>query len=308
MKKRFLLIAIISVFIIGAIVGCGGSAGTGGTGTTATGNLRLLAIDAPPPPGNVEQIFLTVNEIRVHKTGGGWMTISDTPVTLDFLQLVNGVTGILADEELPVGKYTQLRLILERENEIVIDGETYPLVVPSGQQTGVKINLDFEILENEIIEIVVDFDASKSIVWTPGNYKLKPSFRAFKMVLSGTISGVVCDEHGEPIANALVEAIPVVLAEPLNMSKNLDESGEAEEEDEVISIGTLTNEYGQYMLILTEGIYDLQASAEGFVKDGATHKNIQVTPGEAVTEVNFDLVTEEAVVDMVSNIMKLDVK
>ena len=231
----------------------------------AHGRIRIEAFDTPPPY-NVEHIYLTITEVSVHSPESGWRTLVDTAITYDFMQLINGVTAVLCDTMLEPGHYTQMRLTVADTNEIVISGISYPLVVPSGVQTGVKLNLDFTVEPDELIEILVDFDLSTSITWTPGNYLLRPAFRAFKKLLSGTVSGTVRDTAGMGIPNALVEAI----------TANTTTS-------------TLTDSVGAYKLILLEGTYDIRASAEDYTTADTTYTEVEVHAGDNLTGYDFVL-------------------
>jgi len=108
------------------------------------------------------------------------------------LTLRNGASQVLGDRELAVGKYTQIRLIIGAGSNVVIQDTTYPLQIPSGTQTGIKLNSEFDIAAGELYELVLDFDADRSIHLTGnGVYMLKPVIRVQAMVTSGSISGVV---------------------------------------------------------------------------------------------------------------------
>jgi hypothetical protein len=201
---------------------------------TATGQIRMLTFDAPLQM-NADHIYLDIEEVSVHQTEEdteeGWTVIATPDSIFDYLELVNGVKAVLADTALEVGHYTQMRLLLGQENSIVVDGVEHSLLIPSGVQTGVKLNLDFDVNDDEIIEIYVDFNAAKSISHTPDQgYIMRPTFRAFKRVTSGTISGAVSDITSHPIAIASVHAI----------------SGED-------TTTTLTDTLGTYMLIVPTG-------------------------------------------------------
>ena len=234
--------------------------------TSGSGTFKIEIFDSPPPD-SVENIFITIKEVSVHKAGGGWDTLSQPEVTLDFLELINGVTESLVDEPLESGDYTQLRLVVADSNTVVINGESYPLKIPSGTETGIKLNLNFTILDDEIIEVMVDFDASKSIKWTPGNYKLSPVFKVFKKVLSGTVAGSVNNFSGTSIANAVVTAITV--------------SSD--------SVSTVTDSTGAYKLILLEDSYSLEASADGFAGADTTYTGVQVQAESNLTGFDFTL-------------------
>lgn len=252
-SKAFLL--IIFTFII---VGCAKK-------PIGEGRIKVETFDQPPP-SNVEHLYIKIMEVSVQSPTEGWKTIAKPDVAYDFLKLINGTKGVLADTSLKTGHYTQMRLLVSDTNEVVVNGKSYPLVVPSGVETGIKLNLDFDIHGGELTEILVDFDASRSITWTPGNYLLRPAFRAFKKTLSGTISGSVKDTAGVGIPNALIEAI----------ASNDTPS-------------TVTDSAGVYKLILLEGTYNLRVSAEGYIAADTTYTGVEVKAGEHLTGYNFIL-------------------
>jgi hypothetical protein len=119
-------------------------------------------------------IWLTIKEVQVHTTGNSWQTVAQPNARFDFLTLVNGLTKPLELFPLPAGKYTQIRLILAEQdttsgevpafaNEVVINGTSYPVVVPSGTQTGIKCHHPFTIKADEQTEICLQFDISKAL-------------------------------------------------------------------------------------------------------------------------------------------------
>src|SRR5690606_10644983 len=97
----------------------------------------------------------------------------------------------------------QIRLKLGPHNSVVVDGVTEPLKTPSGQTSGVKLNLHETLLPGVAYDIWIDFDAGKSIVATGnGKYNLKPVIRTYADVTNGMIEG-----YATPLA-----ALPVVYA------------------------------------------------------------------------------------------------
>lgn len=251
MKKLLLLV------ILALIMGCEKEPGDG--------RLKIEVYDNPPPV-DAEHIYIEITEVSVHSSDEGWQTLVQSPATYDFLKLVNGVTAVLCDVPLEPGHYTQIRLVVADTSEVIINNISYPLVVPSGVETGVKLSLAFDVEEDELIEILVDFDASKSITWSHPNYLLRPAFRAFKKVLSGTVSGTIKDTAGVGIPNALVEA----------MSGSHTSS-------------TITDSLGAYKLVLIEGTYNLEASADGYTTADTTYTGVVVKAGEHLTGYDFVL-------------------
>lgn len=160
---------------------------------TGQGQLKITMVDAPAA---YDQVNIAVIRVEVHRAGSdsnsGWFTINNNSVTYDLLTLRNGASVVLGNNTLDAGQYTQIRLIIGAGSNIVVDGIVYPLEIPSGEQTGVKLNHQFEIQPGLLYELLLDFDAERSIVLTGnGQYKLKPVIRLIPTIISGTISGKI---------------------------------------------------------------------------------------------------------------------
>jgi len=188
-KYMFLTIAAVATLAVFTIGGCSSSP----TSSNETGTLSVRLVDSPAA---YQQVNISVIRVEVHAAGSdsasGWFTINDVPATYDLLTLRNGASQVLGDRELAVGKYTQIRLIIGAGSNVVIQDTTYPLQIPSGTQTGIKLNSEFDIAAGELYELVLDFDADRSIHLTGnGVYMLKPVIRVQAMVTSGSISGAV---------------------------------------------------------------------------------------------------------------------
>jgi hypothetical protein len=108
---------------------------------------------------------------------------------IDLLSLTNGVLQELGSMPLPVGNYQQLRLVLADNpanpsnanplaNALVLSGSNteIPLTTPSAQQSGFKLQARFDVQSGQVADMVLDFDACRSIVkaGASGRYNLKP--------------------------------------------------------------------------------------------------------------------------------------
>lgn len=198
MKRNTLLIAAVLGGLLLA-VGCSDSS------NPANGTLKINLIDSP---GDFDAVFVQVEGVQVHAAGAdsneGWRTVSAQSGIYDLLTLRNGLSALLVHEQLPAGDYTQIRLLLGPDNSVVVDGVTHDLTVPSGQQSGLKLNHPFTIEGDELYEITMDFDAARSIHMTGnGRYMLRPVIGVMAHRVSGGLRGVVL-----PIdARAWVEAV-----------------------------------------------------------------------------------------------------
>ena len=217
MSSCAILLLVISLY------SCGGSGTPAATGT--------LSIELTDAPGDYLNVFVTIAEIHVHHETGGWETLPelDLPQTVNLLELVNGVMLDLGIAELEAGHYNQMRLILEdsegspdpqdpQDNNILglphpsfnylidANNEDFPLKVPSGGNTGIKLVNGFDIVADQANELVLDFEAHRSIVTKGnGNFGMKPTIKVLETV-NNTVSGTVKGEAGSAVGGAFISA------------------------------------------------------------------------------------------------------
>ncbi|XOV69082.1 MAG: DUF4382 domain-containing protein [Fluviicola sp.] len=141
-----------------------------------TGALRVKMTDAP---GDFDSVFVDIQQVQVHVSNNGWIDLNTNSGIYNLLELQNDITTVLVDTNvLPVGDLQQMRLILGSNNSVVIDSLTFPLELSSQANTGLKLNINTSISPNDLVEVLIDFDAAASIVETgQGTFKLKPVIR-----------------------------------------------------------------------------------------------------------------------------------
>jgi len=176
-------------------------------GASDTGTLRLALTD--DPACGYSAVNVTILKVRVHQSGGaadsdaGWSEIDLSRVPqlqqpVNLLTLTNGNLAELGQLAVPTGKYTQMRLVLEANgstapwaNSVVPVGgsEPLPLTTPSGQQSGLKVDVDIDIASGKVSDMVLDFDACKSIVsaGASGRLLLKPVVSVMPRYASGML-------------------------------------------------------------------------------------------------------------------------
>jgi hypothetical protein len=147
-------------------------------------------------PGNYQQVNIDVRDILINyssDTANGWTSLGSVRTgSYDVLRLVNDRDTLLADAEINTGRIQQIRLVLGSNNTVKVDGQVYPLETPSAQQSGLKLNIHQDVNEGILYKLIMDFDASRSIVKTGnGKYILKPVIRTTLEAMGGSIKGFV---------------------------------------------------------------------------------------------------------------------
>jgi hypothetical protein len=195
--KRLLLLVIVGICIFVMFSGCSKS-----TKTASEGKLRIYLADEP---AEFDAVNIVVSQVSVHTSDAdslsGWTVICDSTQTHDLLELTNGAMALFADHQLDPGHYTQIRLQIGDGSHLILDGSPHDLKIPSGSQSGIKLNHQFHIQQDVTYELLLDFDAEKSIIKKGnGQYQLKPVIRAIAKATSGSISGIVNPTSAEAFA------------------------------------------------------------------------------------------------------------
>ena len=181
----------------------GGVACSNDTAPSETGTLVVRLTDAPSD--DLESATIWVSEVSVNASGGADVIISSTPdVAYDLLDLQNGITATIGTATIPTGTYHQVRLlvdsarvVLKAPNTFSGGSNTAKLNVPSGSQTGIKVNISppVDVAEGQTV-LVVDFDVSRSFVFqgppnNPNGVQFRPVLHATVTDAAGSISGTV---------------------------------------------------------------------------------------------------------------------
>jgi hypothetical protein len=200
----------------------GGIASPSGPGS---GTLRLALTDAPGC--DYKAVNIKVEKVRVHQSStagdadAGWHELAVPPTSpqpVDLLTLTNGLLQELGQLPLPAGRYTQLRLVLaESGNSLKLaDGAVVPLTTPSGQQSGIKVNVDIAVAADRMADFVLDFDACKSVVVAgrSGKYLLKPQLTVIPRYVNGVLGYVDASLANGAVTASLQQGGVVVRATP----------------------------------------------------------------------------------------------
>jgi len=266
-----------------------------GSVPNGSGRLKLLITDKPFPFSFIESATVTLTRVEARQAEatsqpagieddaedeGGFITIFEDEAgkSFDLMELRDGRTDLLADATIPAGAYTQMRLIVTAGEVTLTDGRSFPLKVPSGAQSGIKLNFKFEIAADEETVLLLDVDLSRAFTPIPGGhiddvstietFHFSPSIamRLIEVLEAGSISGVVTDSSQQTLAAVAVTAF--------------------KDGQEVTSTATLGD--GTYTLAgLATGTYRVEFSLAGYAD--AAVDDVSVTAGQITADVNAAL-------------------
>ncbi|MEJ2540915.1 MAG: DUF4382 domain-containing protein [Gemmatimonadota bacterium] len=285
-----------------SLAGCDDS-----TGVDNTAELTVLLTDAPSD--YVEEAMVDIGFVELVGGAGGPVVLTDdgTDGMVNLLDLQNEATLLLADAEIEAGSYAQLRLQVEAASVTLKEGYTFndgsttqALSVPSGAQTGIKLNLHAGDPEGESgsVEIapgqsvlVLDFDVNQSfrLQGNPetaaglSSVSFQPTLRVIVEDVAGSIAGTVSTSV-DPIPEGFLEGL-VISAEPVE--------GTILEPYQTETATAVTEADGSYTLyFLVPGTYEVSVQPpEGdWSVNPADAPSIEVGEDEDVFEVDFEIV------------------
>ena len=195
---------LASLAVVMLASACGGDGGS-----SAMSSVQVSLTDTPIE--DADNVVVSVSGVAFKPEGSAPEVIeSFTPRSIDLLQYQNGRTAILLqDTPMQAGRYQWLRLIIDtqpvvRDSYIVINGNECELNVPSGAETGLKMNRPIDVPADGSLALTIDFDLRKSVHAPPGQasgacttgYVLRPTLRLVNDANVGAIDGTVSFEAG----------------------------------------------------------------------------------------------------------------
>jgi hypothetical protein len=214
-------------------------------------------------PAAYSAVVINIDSVTVHISTqdslSGWYTISTVPASYDLLQLANGADTVIAGAAIPSGTYSQIRLHIGIGSYVVVDSGQFPLTIPSGQESGLKLNVHATLVPNTTYTLLLDFDAERSITVTGGGeYILQPVIR---VVTSGTSTG--------NISGSIEPVVPGTAIWGLN---------------EVDTVATHASSLGEFRLAyLPPGVYTVSITPGDPAYRDTTLPNIAVTAGQTTS-------------------------
>lgn len=201
-KSTLFFISVITLPLF--LTACGSD--SSGSDSPGSGSLNLNITDAPVD--SAAKVVVTFSGVSIKPE-------NDPAYDIDFVDINGDATTksidllsqqgansepLLVNHVLAAGHYNWMRLKVitsqaSTDSYIELDdGSMHPLYVPSGDETGLKLNQGFDITDGGAATFTIDFDLRKSVLSPNKNslaYKLKPTLRIVDNDDVGHISGTV---------------------------------------------------------------------------------------------------------------------
>lgn len=140
-------------------------------------------------PGPYTAVNVDIQAVEIVGNGTS-VTLNTNSGIYNLLDFSNGADTLIATGSLNVSKVQQIRLILGPNNSVATGGTVYPLTVPSGSESGLKLQVHQTLQAGVAYYVLLDFDANQSVIQEGnGNYRLKPIIRTVETAISGAIKG-----------------------------------------------------------------------------------------------------------------------
>lgn len=193
------------------LAACGGGGGDGDKANTGT--LKLSITDSPVD--DAREVWVQFRAVEFKPEGGApvMQELRNSsgalePQKLDLLALQGGQAAVLVNNSvLPAGRYEWIRLLVDNQTNVrdsyimMMDGSECELRIPSGDESGLKMNRGFTLPAEGSVALTVDFDLRKSIHAPPGQqgsglnctqgYLMRPVLRLVQDSEVGAIAGTV---------------------------------------------------------------------------------------------------------------------
>lgn len=125
------------------------------------GTIEIRVTD--PPPADVASAVVYLTNVEAHLVSANaseWITIIGAPPSFDLMTVI-GVEEILGSANVTAGKYTQIRMGVDRVEVVTTAGDNYTAEVPSEK---LKIVRSFDVEPGMTTTLTLDFDGEKSLI------------------------------------------------------------------------------------------------------------------------------------------------
>ena len=191
---------------------------------TTDGRTSVFLTDDPFPFDGVSRVDIHVVSIALavradtSASGPPWVTVATPDRGFDLLDLQNGATALLGGAVVPQGNYSAVRVVIDPDRSSITDADGHHITrtgTPGTPGIDWQVKGDnptlYALVEEPMAvdengaDIVIDFDVGRSFLYDGhGRFTFVPFLRAITRSGSGGIAGLVRQEDGTPIPNAVL--------------------------------------------------------------------------------------------------------
>jgi len=245
---------------------------------------------------SAQEVWIQFTGVTIQPSSGDSIDFTfDNVKNINLLSLQGTLsTDLINHEVIPPGSYDWIRLQVNASNDSVNDsyirlddGSVHELWIPSGSQTGLKINTGFELIETEELNLMIDFDLRKSVVLSAGEYKLRPTLRMVNLDDTNSISGSIdlslltagnCSDADPATGNA------VYLFEGSNVvADDMDNQNPEPVTSARVELSSSSGDYEYIIGFVSAGDYTLAFTCQADLDDPGTNDSIVFSLSENVT-------------------------
>lgn len=290
--NRYLRFPVLALAVL-----LGGCNGGGGSGATATLNLGV----ADTPVDGATHVSVTFTGVELHGTSGTTTDINfPTPKTIDLLTTRSGnAATLLSGQTIPAGNYQWIRLLVDTSQSSITlsNGGVYPLTIPSGASSGLKLVSGFTAAAGSQADFTIDFNLRKAVTLAHGSYILTPALRLLNSQTVGQIAGSVSNSFtvgGASIASSSCSPAVYVYSGSSVTPVDINPTSSVQPvTTAAVSLDKATGDYDYRAAFLAPGAYTLAVACAANDDPSTTDtlafsatKNANVT-ANATTTVDF---------------------
>jgi hypothetical protein len=294
--------AILSTFLLTLLAnGCTQDSPSVATPTTSKSNaatVRVLLMDAPAD--YIAAAEVAIGTVELISADGQHVKLTDNGTNgfVNLLDFQAPATTPIADATIDPGSFTQMRLIVDSARVQLAPGYAFKdgstekaLKVPSGMQTGIKLNLQgpdggpLSIVPGQTV-LVLDFNVDKSFVLqgnptTPAGIHgviFTPTIKVTGQNVAASISGTISTSlQGQSVEGLTVRAVPTDAGTAPGYTAQTDTA--------------VTDSDGNYtMPYLVPATYNVTVDLPAGLSTDPASQAVTLADGQDTTGVNFDVI------------------
>lgn len=281
--RTLLLTALSMLFLL--LAACNGT-------SSSNGSMSLGITDTPVD--GAQQVVVAFTGVALMGPSGQQTFQFASEQSINLLSLQgNASQALLSNVMVPAGSYQWLRLDIDPAHSYVISssGGQYPLNIPSGSQTGLKLVSGFTVAQGGLSAFTIDFNLRQSLTENNSSgsttYTLTPALRLINDQQVGSISGTAISTltiGGESITNSACDPAVYVYPGSTTVFNGFDvtvSGGTSPITSATLTLNSTTGLYDYTVGFLAPGTYVLAATCAG--NDATTATNLTLSLPQTAT-------------------------